>query len=520
MINVLRKNQKALWIVIAVLCIPFVFYFSNADFSAIGSNRAGHIYGEPVSNVEFQRHARMFNLARELGMFTYLQDLVGAAQSQDEAFAEFIWNRLVLRHEAEQLGIRANTGEIAQAIKELRPFRGEKGFDIERYNQFAQTVLPAMGFTEAHLEELVADQLALARLKEIIGAGVHVPEAEGRENYERAFGQLNVSVVRLRSEDFAGDVQINDEDIAKYFEANRATLNTEEKRRISLITFGLTEEQKKLAGKERVAVLQKLADQANDFSQALLQPGAKFEEIAAKAQLPIQTTGEFTKAAPDPLISANPQAAEAAFRLTAEESHSDPLQIGDSFQILHLSGVEPTRPLTLEEARAKVAEAIKTQRVRELVAAKGAEVASKIREALQGGAPVEAALQQTGLPPEKLPPFALSDQPTMKVEPGKPPQPQQELPETAILKGVVPDLAAGEVSQFVPTETGGLVAVLEKREQPDMATYEKTKMMFNSRALRGKREIAFYEWLRERRREAGVRSNVAEPAEAAEPAAG
>ena len=41
----------------------------------------------------------------------------------------------------------------------------------------------------------------------------------------------------------------------------------EEKRKLDYVTFALTEEQKKLAGKERVEVLQKLADKANDFNQ-------------------------------------------------------------------------------------------------------------------------------------------------------------------------------------------------------------------------------------------------------------
>ena len=64
MINILRKNQKALWIVIALLCIPFVFYFSNQNIGPMGSNEFGKIYGRPISIVEFQRHARLFMLAR------------------------------------------------------------------------------------------------------------------------------------------------------------------------------------------------------------------------------------------------------------------------------------------------------------------------------------------------------------------------------------------------------------------------------------------------------------------------
>ena len=52
----------------------------------------------------------------------------------------------------------------------------------------------------------------------------------------------------------------------------------------------------------------------------------------------------------------------------------------------------------------------------------------------------------------------------------------------------------------------GLIAFVEKREPADPAGYEASKAMFAQRYLRSKREIAFYEWLREQREEAGVKS--------------
>ena len=112
MINILRKNQKALWIVIALLCIPFVFYFSNSKVGPIGNNEFGKIYGRAIPIAEFQHHARLFILARDLGMQSFLQDMVAGATSENEAYAEFTWNQLILRHEAEQLGIRPEPKQI------------------------------------------------------------------------------------------------------------------------------------------------------------------------------------------------------------------------------------------------------------------------------------------------------------------------------------------------------------------------------------------------------------------------
>jgi hypothetical protein len=509
MINVMRKNQRILWIVIAFLAIPFVFYFQNDILNFEDqNNRLGELYGRPVSQVEFSRNARLFNLAQQLGMFTLLQDLVGGAQTQDEAYVEFTFNRLIMREQAERLGIKPSTEEIANVVRELRPFRGDKGFDPAKYNEFAQGVLPSMGFTEGDIEELAADQIAFSEIKEIIGSGVQVPEAESRENYERAYGKLNVSVVRLRTEDVAKDVPITDEEITKYYEANQAQLKTDEKRKLSYVTVGLTEEEKKLEPKQRVELLQKYADRLGEFSQAMLEQGAKLEEVAARFQLPVQATGDFTRTAPDPLLSANPPLSMAAWRLTQQEPTSDVIQAGDSFYVLHLSGYDPARPLTIDEARPKIVDALKAQKQREMLNARATEISNKIREALTAGTSVEAAAQQAGVTIEKVPPFALSDPPTPKPAPDQPAPP--ETPDLQSIKGAVAELNTGEISNFTPTQNGGLIAIVEKREPADPAGYEASKAMFSQRYVRSKRDIAFYEWLREKREEAGLKTATAD----------
>ncbi|CAN5194628.1 hypothetical protein BH20VER2_BH20VER2_06780 [soil metagenome] len=510
MINVLRKNQRMLWIVIGFLAIPFIFYFSKSDPFTGGTNLAGQIHGQPVSKIDFQRSMRFFVLAQELGMYSYLQDLAGTAQSQDEAYNEFAWNRLVVRYEAERLGIRPTAQEVANVVRELLPFRGEGGFDINKYNEFTERALPALGFTEGHIEELAGDQLVLSRLREVLATGVEIPEAETRENFGRAYGKLTAAVVRLRTDDFAKDLQITDEDIAKFYEAQKVALNTEEKRKVSFVTFALNEEQKKLEGRPRVEELQKLADRANDFDQALLEKGVQFEQVAQKFELPVQTTGDFTRSQPDPALAAHSQLVEAAFRLTPGEPNSDAMQAGDGFYVLHLAGIEPPRPLTLEEARPRVEEAIRAQRTREMIAARAAEVSQKLRAAVSSGTPLEAAAQEVGVPLERIPPFALADPPTPPAEPDQP-APPPETPDLQAIKGVVAEMKPGEVSDFVPTQTGGIVAVLERRDDPDAGAYEQGKALFVSRLMRGRRDVAFNEWLRERRREAGVTLAQAEP---------
>jgi hypothetical protein len=538
MITILRKHHRWLMIVIAILAVPFVFYFNKTDFGAQRSTDLGRIYDRPVTQVEFTRNARLLNLASSLGLSLGNDLMMVNVTSEGEMYTEFTWNRLILRHEAEQLGIRPSSSEITAFVKTLPRFRGEAGFDIDKYNEFTKTMLPSLGLNESQIEELVSDQLSLNRVKDLLGIGTQVSESESMENYEKAYGKMDAAVVWLREEDFQKDVKITDEEITKYYEAHKAELKSEEKRRVEFVTFMLTEVEKKLTGKERVDPLQKVADRANDFTQALLEKGANFGEIASKLQSPVAATGEFTAAAPDPQLAANPQLTQYSFQLTEQAPFSDPIQGPDGFYVLHLLGIAEAHPFTLDEAKPKIVETLKSERLRELVSNKGADVARQIREALKSGTPLEKVAQQSGLKLERIPPFSLVETPAPKPqtdkekpkvekpkvekpkvetpkdekskdeksknETPKNEKPKDETPELPAIKNAVAVLNPGEVSEFVPAGKGGLVVVLEKRAPADPSGYAAAKAQFESRYLLQRRGAVFVEWLRDRRRAAGV----------------
>jgi hypothetical protein len=503
MITILRKHHRWLMIVIAILAVPFVFYFNKTDLGAQRTTDLGRIYDRPVTQVEFTRHARMLNLASALGLNLGTDLMMVNVASESEMYVEFTWNRIVLLHEAEQLGIRPSSDEITAYVKTLPRFRGDGGgFDIGKYNEFTKTMLPTLGFNEGQIEEIVSDQLTLARVKDLLGTGVQVPESESKENYERTYGKMEVAVVRLHEEDFQKDVKTPDEDIAKYYEAHKDQLKSDEKRKVEFVAFTLTDEEKKLTGKDRKEPLQKVADRANDFTQALLEKDAKFAEIASRFQSPLDSTGEFTAAAPDPKLAADPQLTQYSFQLTEQTPFSDPIQGPDGFHVLHLLAATESHPLSLEEAKPKIIETLKSERLRELVSNKGAEIARQLREALKSGTPLEKMAEQRGFKLDRIASMSLAEIPNP--DKPKPEKPKDEAPDLPAIKSAVSVLNAGDVTDFVPTGKGGLVAVLEKRAPADQAGYAAAKTQFETRFLFQRRGAIFVEWLRDRRKAAGA----------------
>jgi hypothetical protein len=65
-------------------------------------------------------------------------------------------------------------------------------------------------------------------------------------------------------------------------------------------------------------------------------------------------------------------------------------------------------------------------------------------------------------------------------------------------------LNPGEMSDFLPLDDSGLIAILEKREPSADANDREKRAAFEKRVLNNKQQIVFYEWLRDRQRDAGL----------------
>jgi peptidyl-prolyl cis-trans isomerase D len=503
MMKFFRKHRNTLMIIIAVLAIPFVFYFvQRPDYARMHSDDFAQIYGRKVSMVEAQRYARLLGIATRLGMTDFIQDLTFGAQDQNQQAFAFIVNLLILRREAERLGIDATAQEQADFVRSLRVFNGPNGaFDVGKYTEFVQEFLAPNGFSDAQVEELARDDIALRRIKELVAAGVSVPETEAKDRYQQAYGRLSASVIRLHNADFAKDIKLSDDDIKKYYDAHKAELKSEEKRKIEFVAFNLGNDQKKLTGKERVDALQKLQTRATDFTQALQAKGASFEQAAAKFQLPVQTTDEFTSNKPDPKLGANGgQLAAAAFQLTPEEPNSELIEVPDGYAVLHLAGLTPAKQLTLDEAKPKITESLTTTHARQAMSLKAAQVIHDLREGLKTGEPLSFAAEKVNVKAEKIPAFTLMDDENELPDPAK----AKEKRDLMMLKNAVATLQPGDVSELFPSEDGGIIAVLETRDPPDETKYGPKKADLAKRITDNKRDIAFYEWLRQHQQDAGL----------------
>jgi hypothetical protein len=146
-------------------------------------------------------------------------------------------------------------------------------------------------------------------------------------------------------------------------------------------------------------------------------------------------------------------------------------------------------------------EALKKTRARELISTKGTELVQQLREAKKSGQPFEAVIEKAGIKPEKLAAFALIDEEMEKTEGD---EPKKQSPELLTIKDAVALLNPGDVTDFLPSGSDGLIAILEKREHPGDASAEEKKADFEKRIRDSKERIVVVEWLRDRKQAAGL----------------
>ena len=480
--------------VIIIICFAWFYNTSSTRADRGDADIAGKVYGRTVTGAEFKRVGRKLSICQMLGLNDLMRNLAytGNPTTRNEMEENYVWNSMILRHEADALGIAPSPSEIVDAVQKIPGFETNGVYDSTKYTQFVQNGLAPNGFTTDLLEELVGDSLRLEKIKTLLGATDKATMGEIRALYERRNQKTDASVIRLKFEDFRKDVKVSDEDVQKRFEEKKAALQHPEKRKVKFVSFALPEAQKALTGRQKNIELQKLADQSNNIAVALAEKGAKIEEVAGKASAPVKETAEFELAAPAKEIDGSSAVAEAAFKLTDADPHSDATKSeADAYYVMELSGIAPATPMTLDEARAQLTEELITERANEALSLKGAELRKKISEAVTAGKSFADAAKEAGANVETFPTFSPSE------------RPKADQPDAQEIIGRASEMGEGELSEFTPTQAGGLLIHIDKRLPVEEAGFEKEKTMLATNLEGLKKEAAFQQWLKERRIAAG-----------------
>jgi len=487
MIQVLRKNQRVLMLVVAVLTIvAFIFLYNTTQLDELATIKNPTIYGKALTSLAIDRQVKNYQLTLALGQFELLQKLGGTSPDQDRALTEFIWNLLVLQHQSRELGVEPTDDQVASRIKQVPIFQSAGPFDPLKYGQFVSEQLAPRGFTERQLEDVIRDSLRMEAIGKIVEAPAAISEGE-LQSMARAFQPVSACFVKFERKQEADKIQISPEEVAAIHQQNQAALMTEETREAQCVVFQLPANSK-LEGKEKVDALQKLANAASELTDSLAQGGASLEQLAQKAGAKIVKLAAFDRggkpaqatSAPDEKTMAD--LAPAAFLVPKAGAASDVVQSGDAFYIIEVTAVNPARPLTLDEARPRIEEQLRAQRAEQIFTADATSAANALRASVAAGKSFAEAAAAQKLKVEEIKNVVAAAESTS-------PENQAIADSTLLLK-------EGEISNLEAAPWGAFVAQLQSRAPVDQMAFGARETQIRGSLLRNKRDLLFMEWLR------------------------
>ncbi|MEO6053727.1 MAG: SurA N-terminal domain-containing protein [Chthoniobacterales bacterium] len=502
MFNIFRKHQRVLMILVIVTIVSFGFFYDRySPKGPIGTNDVGKMYNRTIRTGDMDRAHRYLQLAISLGMMDMLQGLMIHSSDEESMALEFFENLEIVRHEAKEFGIEPTNNQIMEGIKTLPTFQSNGQFDYEKYKKFVDpnqsNRLAPLGFSEKQIEDLVTDSLKLTRLRELISSQVFIGAAEVDQTL-KIFQPVDVQVIRINLADSAKNITATDQDVMRIYEESKAQLKTEETRVVKYVKIDLPAGSSDLKNKSNLEALQKLSDAVTTFVEKARQGG--LDEAAKASGYKVETTPEFNQAGKVLTGSAKTDLplsdiAAEAFRLEAVASISDAIQAGNSFYVLALDKITPSRERTIEEVRPVIQEKIKNDSARKSMGITAQSSVEKIRQAMKEGKSFADAAKALGLPVQTITgvmPFSTSE------------TPEKENSESQAFAASTIFLRDGEMSGFEKAPWGGFITLLSRRNPVDATLLSSRKPQIEKDLLRNKQAILFAEWFQSARNAADI----------------
>ena len=550
MFTTIRKHQRWLMLVIAFLTIvAFAFLYNTTDLDRVGANMVAKIYGRNVMQVDIERALRNYQLALALGQLQLVQDLAGRARTEDEAAENFIWNLMVLQHEAAALGVEPGMQTVVDRIKTMPVFQSGKAFDPVKYSAFVQEQLAPRGFTERQLEQVVKDALRLEGIKSLVESPAAMLQDEIRPILDR-IAPADVMVIRFdappaakakdddkarvdakdkpkakskgkgkakakdevkagaeaakadakagesAADEKSGDTGVSEADLAAAFEARKESLQLPEKRSVRYAAFTLSKTERDLKDKARIEALQRLSTSTGDFAQAVADGGKPLSEAARAKGVEVGTTPLFAK---DGSVAGAlsgldgevvPAAAAVAFRLPPGGG-IEIVQLGeDGYAVIEVAEVQAARPLTLDEARDDLQKAIVAARREQAVKEAADKALASIRSQMASGTSFADAAKVAGVKVEAINGLTVfaEDMP----------------PERREVAMAAMDKPVGTLGDFIPSPGGGFAVYIASRGEPDAAKLAQQMPMIQQGILQQKKMLMFAQWLQVARQASGL----------------
>ncbi|MDX1443512.1 MAG: SurA N-terminal domain-containing protein [Gammaproteobacteria bacterium] len=235
MLQRIRENTTGwvAWFVIIFLSIPFAFWGINQYFTDASGGVAAEVNGTeiPIALLD-QAYQRRYNeLVRMFGD-QLPPNLINEQALRREQLERLIMEE-IMEQEAKDLRLRVDDVTLQQAIRSLPTFQVDGQFSPERYRSLlAYNNQTPTGFETGYRRDLGLQQLQRGLSESGFATEREVARLVALQDQRRRH-----EVISIPDEMFRDSIELSDEDVQAYYEANTDRFMTEETVDIAYISL-------------------------------------------------------------------------------------------------------------------------------------------------------------------------------------------------------------------------------------------------------------------------------------------
>lgn len=451
MLEFFRRHRGAFLITVTVIIIisfsVWGGYKSGQD--SVGpqpTDPAFEVYGRTYTLAEAQRLSRRMNITYMLQLFDLMSALTRSGGPADAAI-----NQVILKTELERLGVMPDDAEARAAMEKLPALMENGVFSLQRASSTEQ-MLGSYGFNSADMMEMVKLSTGLGKLKDITGKNYVAGPLEIEKSYASEHQTLKVATVSFALEDHKKAAKVTDEELQKYYDENKDSYQTAEKRAVSYVLFENPKEDDKKPLEERQKAQREVVDRVNQFNEASIAPGAKFDAIVKDLKETEAKAALFSRDTAPDAIKDEGDLIEAIFSQNPETRPiSDPVKGAKGYYIFTVTQIEKPKQQELGEVKDKIQETLTEQKAQESLTKAVNDARDALAKGLKDGKKIEDLAKELKLELSPVVDITVS-------------LPDTAVPNSYRIAQAARDTAAGELTQSIDTDTGAMLAYVQAKE--------------------------------------------------------
>lgn len=235
MLQILRNKAQSTIIQAIVVIIALVFIFWGVGSNLMNNREAAvTVNGEEISFQEFQSaYDRAYeNMAAQFGG-TLPKGMAEVLNIKQQVINQLVQGTL-LRQGAQEMGLMVSQEEIQTAINGMVQFQESGVFSLDKYEALLASNRLTPGKYESNMRY---DMLTEKVVRAISGFASASSEFEIKELYKQDKEEVSVDYISVGPEQFLEIVEVNDEELEKWYSENSSRYNSETEVKLEYLPF-------------------------------------------------------------------------------------------------------------------------------------------------------------------------------------------------------------------------------------------------------------------------------------------